>query len=823
MKKFLILAIFIVGLYAVITYGLNIFLPEKIRTQTQQFIKETTDKNTDISRVRVSIINGIALDDVAIYENDKTHPILAIKQLQVIPFYPSLLFQKKLILSVKVYNISIPIQREEDGKLNLSEIVEAFTQKQNQPLPASPSSQKVKTATKKEPFFLVKDIEIKGLRVDFEDKVFHFKKEFSNVDLKASWAPLSVVNFTLNWENKLAAEGTYDPKNGIHADISLKDINVSDFNPYYKGCVARSGSLVEARLRFEGKDTYVLKGTTTLADLTVVKNNIEFKGGLNITGQAGFSKERFSYRLAGTITKGGINNLPSVGSLTDMQSQFILDNKKLELSSVKALFPFSKESAQEKTKKTLHLKGKGEMNLETSEFYLEAETSSSLMDAIAAAKKTVPFSFAYGEGGNIALKAICKGNLTQKTLDYYVEYGIKGAQLKEVKDIEAKGFVKNDLLIVEDSSFRYKAIPFQLKAQLKHFSSPTITLNLTSNLLKADVQAEYAHQNIDIQSLSLKSANSQITSQGNISLTPNVQATIQGAGSLEGKDMIALADAFSIPVPALKKAQPEGTAKVKFIVTGGNKINEWEIKLAGASDKIKVYGVEALQATIELYRDKNELVISPLTATVAQGKIQWRFRADALKNRLTTNLLINDINLGYLRAQLNLKQKNLSGILSLEADVQNESLTQWDKLQGQGKVSIKEGNIWEIDFLKGLGEFIFIPEFGEIKFENGYSDLFFKGQDVVFENLELTSYQMILKGTGRISLKGDLNFILITEFNQNLIAASSGLQKVISGILGQGSLAIELGGTVQKPTYKVKPVFLSNVEGIKNILEKILR
>jgi hypothetical protein len=186
-------------------------------------------------------------------------------------------------------------------------------------------------------------------------------------------------------------------------------------------------------------------------------------------------------------------------------------------------------------------------------------------------------------------------------------------------------------------------------------------------------------------------------------------------------------------------------------------------------------------------------------------------------------VLINDLELSRLRQEINLKNSNLSGILSLDAKLENDGLSQWNKMTGNGKVTIKEGNIWEINFLKGLGQFLFIPEFESIVFEEGYSDLLFKDENIIFENTELKSTKMTLRGQGRISTKGDLNFILVSEFNPNLISASESLNKIISSILSKNTLAIELNGTLAKPTYKIKPTVFSNFEGIKDLLEGILK
>jgi len=259
------------------------------------------------------------------------------------------------------------------------------------------------------------------------------------------------------------------------------------------------------------------------------------------------------------------------------------------------------------------------------------------------------------------------------------------------------------------------------------------------------------------------------------------------------------------------------------MITGGMRPDEWQLKFAGLGEKIKIYNVEASEVKLELFKDKDLLIISPLVAGVADGKIELRAKIDSINKKIVVNALVNDVDLAKLVKQLKLEKSSLSGILSMDADFENKSLTSWDKLEGSGKASIHNGNIWEINFLKGMGEFLFIPEFEEIKFEEGYSDLIFKGDNVVFENIELKSYQMDLKGKGRISFKGDLNFMLISEFNPDVVSASQGLKSFFTNILGKTSLAIELKGTVKNPSYDVKPVMFSDLEGFKKIFEGIFK
>jgi autotransporter translocation and assembly factor TamB len=337
-----------------------------------------------------------------------------------------------------------------------------------------------------------------------------------------------------------------------------------------------------------------------------------------------------------------------------------------------------------------------------------------------------------------------------------------------------------------------------------------------------DCQSKYDKNIINIEDLILKVADSKIAAQGTIE-PKSSQGQFKGAGFVDVKDIKTVLNLFNLKYPLLDKVGLSGIINGKFIINGGKNPSDWEVKLAALSQNLKFYNITAKDVSLELYRNKNELIISPLRAEIGEGKIDLRVKIDSTNNRIVTNILVNDLNLAEFKKDLELKDTNLSGRLSLEANIENDSLTQWNKLNGEGKISIEQGNIWEINLLRGLGNMLFIPEFESIVFEEGHSDLIFKDENVVFDNIELKSYQMTLRGRGRISLKGDIDFAMVSEFNPNLVSASESLKKFFTNLLGQNALAIELNGTLKKPNYKIKPVLFSNLGNVQDLLENILK
>ncbi len=196
---------------------------------------------------------------------------------------------------------------------------------------------------------------------------------------------------------------------------------------------------------------------------------------------------------------------------------------------------------------------------------------------------------------------------------------------------------------------------------------------------------------------------------------------------------------------------------------------------------------------------------------------QWYF---SFPSKLDISL--KDIYIEEATKNLNLNKKAYAGKLSLKALVKNINLNSLEEMRGQGNISIGQGNIWQIDFLKGLGRFLSIPDFEEITFGDGYTDFTLSGDKIHFQNLKLTSQQMDITGAGTLSTKGELDFLLYPEFNQDLIDSSEGLQKYIGTFFKKSGLAIRITGTTKKPQYKVKPLIIEPLKEIKGIFEELL-
>ncbi|MFA5337060.1 MAG: AsmA-like C-terminal region-containing protein [Candidatus Omnitrophota bacterium] len=820
MKKFLVILILVISFYLAANFILSTLLPEKINRAAKEFVEGNFGKKITISHINVNIISGIFLKDITVFEADKKTPYLKIKTARVRPFYPSLFSSKKIFLSVSLEGVYFTLKRNADNTFNLPQM---------QPASQTETETTKKGAKETKDIFLIKSLSLKKLNLDFVDATVDFKKRFEDITVFADLRAFPKITSKILWKEKLTINAKYNSSSReLRASLQLKEIALSDFNNYFPQVILKNGRIKNAKINIEGKDDYALNVDANLDELFLVKEKAEVKGALHTTIQINTSTEKVTYKILGSLSDGALKLAPYLEGLTSINGDFSLDNKKMQLTGLNAQLSTVTREKDKDIQTNIPIVANAEVNFETSQITIEAKAKPKITELAKALKTTnianMPAfkAFDYESRGDIELNASIKTNLKSDYFEYYIDYAIKNAKYKELENIRANGFIANNKLKIEKYAFKHKNTTWQGTFTLDDFSSPDIQLACRSNLLNLTLSAKQLEELIAIKKLTIKTKSSQITAEGGYHSQKH-QLELQGLAYIELSEIAPLADIYNIKIPSLKKTDPKGVLNAKFMITGGMRPDEWQIKFAGLGKKIKIYNVEASEVKLELFKDKDLLIISPLVAGVADGKIELRAKIDSINKKIVVNALVNDVDLAKLVKQLKLEKSSLSGILSMDADFENKSLTSWDKLEGSGKVSIHDGNIWEINFLKGMGEFLFIPEFEEIKFEEGYSDLIFKGDNVVFENIELKSYQMDLKGKGRISFKGDLNFMLISEFNPDVVSASQGLKSFFTNILGKTSLAIELKGTVKNPSYDVKPVMFSDLEGFKKIFEGIFK
>jgi len=360
--------------------------------------------------------------------------------------------------------------------------------------------------------------------------------------------------------------------------------------------------------------------------------------------------------------------------------------------------------------------------------------------------------------------------------------------------------------------------------KLVDFNTPQITFGLTSNDLDMKTDIKIKDKSIRIITLAGKYLNSKFDVEGTIDTqdknSPNLNMTLNEI-SLTPADIYAfLPSGLS---ENLKKIKLNGILNIKGTLYGRAKdYKNWNMSLKANSDIFSVYGLKFTGLNLDLDQKNGIISISRLTASGYSGFINVNFNSNLVPDVPPYLLKFNGsgIDLAKLKFDTGLKDKDMAGLLNISADLRG-NFKDPASLKGTGFISIKDGKLWQLNLLKGLGEFFLLPDYEKVMFKEALGEFDIRDKSVSTENLRLASDQLNLYCKGKLGFDGTLDFTLYTEVNKNLINDSADIRKFTTAILGNLSdaLTIKVSGTIQQPKYKVVPVA---TDLIKNITDFIL-
>jgi len=419
--------------------------------------------------------------------------------------------------------------------------------------------------------------------------------------------------------------------------------------------------------------------------------------------------------------------------------------------------------------------------------------------------------------GSIKLLGYLK--VSDQEFDYHINYQIKDgyfSKLKNISGIQAKGFLKKDRLLLNESDLIYKKLPLKVTAKIEDFLSPKISLEIFSTLCNLEAQAKINGKVLQIPELIIHNQDSKIITKMNFDLTKS-EVEVQGKGYASIGTLIKILDSFDPEPSSLAKLNPQGLINLKFTIIKKSNQDKGKIELQTDSEQLQIKDFKIRDIEANLLKAANRLTLSSMRANVGGGEINFKGMLNLFNNKGNLNLTVNNVDIAQITNDLNIKGEKPQGKLFLETNLTSLDFFKWQNLRGEGKILINGGNIYQINFLKGLGKVLSILNFEDIVFTEASSDLFFEGQDIFFENFQLNSDQMNIGGKGGITTLGNLDFLIFPEFSEELINSSKSLQKYITALLGEAGFSVNIGGTLKKPTYTPNISIIPSLEKLKGI------
>ena len=605
----------------------------------------------------------------------------------------------------------------------------------------------------------------------------------------------------------------------MHAQLNLINLSLEAFEPYLKNLpfTIAGGNIDSAALSLNLKNKILtLQGVALTKNVQLVKDELTLSGDIVVEPSFQYAPDtkeldyKINFKLPG-VTLEGIKYIEkithAVGSLQLTKNS--LSTEGIQLQTLSSDFRLSGSVDFQAPYLKLHFESAA-ANLET-------------VFALLSAPKDLKLT------GTAAVRVDVEGNLNIAPLDKKAVFNIAAATFKTSLLKEPLNNIAGKIILTENGAdwaglaFNYRNSAYSSSGKLLNFKEPQLNFALSSKDLDLKSDLKIKDKDIKINALEGKYLNSYFNILGDI----NIRNSSNSLFNLSTKLNLSLPDTFAV-LPAkvsgnLKKMKLDGRLNINGTLSGeANDYKNWKISAKAASDLISVYGLKFSNLAFGVEQQQETLQLLNFSVSPAySGIINLAFSA-SLKGDNPGYILkfsANDIDLSKLKSDIGLKDKDIAGIIYVDANLNGE-FRSLDTLKGSGFISVKDGKLWQINLFKGLGELFLLPEYRGIVFTKANGEFEVENRLISTDDLKLESSELVLDWSGNMGFDGALDFTVYTNANKNVIKDSPDLRKFLTAIVGElsGAIAIKVSGTIKEPKFRFIPMPLDLLKNIKNFI-----
>ncbi|GEM_PF-6486490 len=840
MKKLIIILIIVISLLGLSAWGFfylkNTFVPKILKNLIEESVKNNTDLKIRIGNITYELGKGVIIENVALFENTPSaKEVLSVKKITFnVLLLPSLKGKQIIIPALYLKQPRLTIGRSSDKIWNLENYLKKNINPSKNPAPR----------------IVVLKIDASSGWLRFEDAGISpvLTKELSNLNLQVNPANLKDITFkftsnisdNLAKKAKVSAQGNYNlERQTLKAICQLENLNLAEFSGYYIIPDLKLNSLAIQTLKSDFKYSFASQELSLTSQLEL--NNFDLKNkGVVLQGKA---KLNITTYITSLLDKPNLKNLSAslefsdsnvsglekIDSLKKIKSKINIKNNLLTLDSfdclwfdsyvkAKAKIPLEiiQETNREKRPALIDLSGE-KLDIEKLISFLPDNLSKSIESA----------------SGEMDLKAHIELDeiKRQENPRFNINANLRNASLKltnfdkEISSINADVSAENNSLEWKNLTFfiaPYK--DFSSSGSLKNFAQPKIRFSLSNPLLEVKASLLSKTDKLEIESLGLDSLDSWAKINGSINLAnqdkPSLDINMEARLNLSN-----LSKWLPDMEEKIKQSNPRGIIGLKTKINGPIKrLGDCAITLAADSESLKVNNLTLTNLKLAGNQADNLINNLVLTADAYGGKlrIDTTGQVYAKNFNLDINGQIQDMSLEKFKTDLGLKNQEMSGDINsnFKLNVRNPIK---DNITGNGKIEIKNGNIWQMRPFEGLAQLLVIREFSKINFKEGYAVFSIKNNRIYTQDMALTNPQMNLLAVGSLGFDGSLDFTVNCKFSEEYLKHSSDLRKTITGFFTQMQeyATIQVSGNVKNPEYTIIPakIGIDFLKPLKDILE----
>jgi hypothetical protein len=792
-----------------IIYANNILLPVKIKAKITQRLEKSFGKNVRIERLHYNIIKGLIVENLEIFDRSKEKTYLSVKEISF-QFLLFPLFQKKIIIPLaRVDSPRLNLTLRQDNTLNITDVLKKWPGKEEMP-----GFQ-----------FIVSKIDISNAVCQFRDEHTdpNYVKEITDLRIGMAIDLFGQIKFSLqgkvpntqNTPSFVLANGKYNIlRQELQCKVKLANVVVDNYLLYLKKLPLSlsKGSIDGVDLDIVFKDKQVsLKGAAAGKNLELRNEKIVFTTDVDIHPDIKYDLQNkvFDYKAAFSFSRGSLIGLDYVKEASEIKGVVNLEKDKVWSDEIKLKVLDSAVTVRGT------LENFADLNL-------KLNASSQRVDLAKLASLLPDFPAGFTLSGNSTLNLELQGSLKKLPLDINAASEVTAVKVElpfsKTPLTDLKGLLKFSLnqLTWENLSFLYGQTACNSSGKFADFQQPNIDFKLSSEKLTLNSSLAVKDGIIKINTCAGKYLDSNFSLQGNADVQDKEKPllNINGESDFSLKDLLTLLPAEISD--KLKTLNPDGICKISGSLNGNAKdIKGWSANFKLSSDLLTIYGLKLAELSCSLTQKDGVVNIPNFNCRPYAGSINARFSLDLTPEApaYTAKLDFSNIDLAQLKTDTQFKDKDISGLLNADLELEG-TLKGAETLRGQGKVSVKNGKLWELNLLKGLGEFLFVSDYAAIVFRNAQANLIIADKALELTDFYLGSTEAELAGSGKIGFDGSLDLTLNSEINADLIKDSPDLRKFTSAVLGN-ILVLKISGTLREPQYRMVPSTKEFISQIK--------
>lgn len=794
-----VLVLALVSAAAYLAYLNEMILPEKIKAALVAGLEQSTGCDVSMGGAKIDLFKGLVIKDFVV--SDSENKIVTAKSIScrflIIP-----LFRKEAVItSVKIDSPQVLLERFPDDSINLVDIFlkkpvsfmdGRFTLTVSRVV-VSKGEIVFKDYTFQEPF--VKDI--KNANIDFRlmlpDKVA-FNAEFG--------IPSQVMT-------AMKVSGEYGLlKKELSMRIEAKDLCLKDFLKYCDETKFRiPDGRVDAEILFDSRDGIIN------TDMTISGMDMKFSEGKvradldgTITAKAKYNTQNkeLIYSGSAVVKNLALHNLEGLDNIYDIRGQAFFSDKTFLFKDITATvlgLPVN-ATAQIKDlqKPVMNVNASSDANLYLLKDILKNRFSIDMpLQMSGHGRLNLILRYSDPEDKNI----LVKGSLDMTGAVLTSQYARYPAE-----DVTGKVDFTQNQLIFKDLKLKYDKKDYALSGTLTNFEKPGVQLELRSDSLSARALFSVNEKSVVLSSLTGRYDDYVFSVQGDIDTSDpkDMKADLGGTVSFQ---LAENKEPYKSAKDRFKDLKLAGGIKADFTLKGDlNNIQDSIIDAEVRSNDLFINKVEVKNFVSHFTRKRDVYNIEYFKANIYGGTIDGNGLIDLAAKDVPyrVNGEVKGVKIEELKKDAAFKDKDVSGIIHSTFGIKGFS-DDVSRLNAWGDVNISKGKLWQLNLFKGMGTLLFRSDYSSVMFEESSCDFVFKDKCFYINDLVMKSSLLNLLGTVRVSEGRAISAYFKTEFTDEGVDAARASN--IAGAIERYSV-IEVSGTLDEPTYQVKPD-LSNV------------